>query len=191
MLAAHKTGRRARLIEIDPHYCDLIVRRFEKHTGKQVRLAETGETFEELSERRRRAELVLSPLTSTDTAVESRGCAVSKPMKNGRDYLVGFGKPPEHSRYRKGQSGNPKGRPKGKKNRHTIIDDVLFEPIRIQQNGKAKTVPALEAIVLKLRNDALGGNRPQLRQFNWQVGPAAMRTAKPIAQPLLSMTRRS
>ena len=83
---------------------------------------------------------------------------MSKPKKNSRDYPVGFGKPPEHSRYCKGQSGNPKGRPKGKKNRHTIIDEVLFEPIRIQQNGKAKTVPALEAIVLKLRNDALGGN---------------------------------
>ena len=52
LLAAHKTGRRGRLIEIDPHYCDLIVRRFEQHTGKQAKLPDTGETFEELSERR-------------------------------------------------------------------------------------------------------------------------------------------
>ncbi|MFB9980919.1 site-specific DNA-methyltransferase [Mesorhizobium kowhaii] len=52
LLAAHKTGRRARLIEIDPLYCDLIIRRFEKHTGKQAKLAATGDTFEELSEQR-------------------------------------------------------------------------------------------------------------------------------------------
>ena len=56
LLAAHKTGRRARLIEIDAHYCDLIIRRFERHTGKQARLAATGETFEELSEQRARVE---------------------------------------------------------------------------------------------------------------------------------------
>lgn len=54
LLAAHKTGRRARLIEIDPLYCELIVRRFEMQTGKQARHAETGETFQELSVRRRR-----------------------------------------------------------------------------------------------------------------------------------------
>ncbi|WP_457938374.1 site-specific DNA-methyltransferase [Mesorhizobium sp. 10J20-29] len=57
LLAAHKIGRRARLIEIDPAYCDLTIRRFEKHTGKQARLAETGETFEALGERRRQEAL--------------------------------------------------------------------------------------------------------------------------------------
>ena len=52
LLASHKTGRHARLIEIDPHYCDLIIRRFERHTGKQATLATTSETFEELCEQR-------------------------------------------------------------------------------------------------------------------------------------------
>ncbi|MER8649640.1 DNA methyltransferase [Mesorhizobium sp. M0586] len=52
LLASHKTGRHARLIEIDPVYCDLIIRRFERHTGKQATLATTGETFEELCEQR-------------------------------------------------------------------------------------------------------------------------------------------
>ena len=52
LIAADKTGRKARLIEIDPHYCDLIVRRFENHTGKQATLAATGQTFEELAEER-------------------------------------------------------------------------------------------------------------------------------------------
>lgn len=45
LIAAHMTGRSARLIEFDPAYCDTIVRRFEAFTGKQALLASTGETF--------------------------------------------------------------------------------------------------------------------------------------------------
>jgi DNA modification methylase len=52
MVAADKTGRRARLIEFDPAYCDRIVRRFEQVTGKQARLAATGRSFEEVAEER-------------------------------------------------------------------------------------------------------------------------------------------
>ncbi|TIP29594.1 MAG: DNA methylase N-4 [Mesorhizobium sp.] len=68
LLAAHKTGRHARLIEIDPHYCDLIIRRFEKHTGKQATLAATGETFEELGEQRGSVEAP-GPLAKTASAL--------------------------------------------------------------------------------------------------------------------------
>jgi DNA modification methylase len=46
LIAAEKTGRSARLIEIDPIYCDVIIRRWEKLTGKSVVLASTEETFE-------------------------------------------------------------------------------------------------------------------------------------------------
>ena len=52
LIAAHKTGRRARLIEIDPHYCDVVVRRFQKYTGTNAISASTGQTFEELTEHR-------------------------------------------------------------------------------------------------------------------------------------------
>jgi DNA methylase/ParB-like nuclease domain len=52
MIAAEHTGRRARLIEIDPAYCDLIVRRWQMMTGKQARLAESQQTFAELEARR-------------------------------------------------------------------------------------------------------------------------------------------
>jgi DNA modification methylase len=45
-IAAEKTGRCARIIEIDPIYCDVIIRRWEKLTGKQANLAESGETSE-------------------------------------------------------------------------------------------------------------------------------------------------
>jgi len=47
-----KTGRSARLIEYDPPYCDTILRRFERVTGKQAILLATGETFEDVEQHR-------------------------------------------------------------------------------------------------------------------------------------------
>jgi DNA modification methylase len=52
LIAAHNTGRRARLIEFDPAYCDQIARRFERVTGKQAILAATGQSFEVVAEAR-------------------------------------------------------------------------------------------------------------------------------------------
>ena len=52
MIAAERTGRRARLIEIDPAYCDRIVRRWQTLTGKTAQLAESQQTFAELEARR-------------------------------------------------------------------------------------------------------------------------------------------
>lgn len=48
LIAAQKSGRKARLIELDPAYCDTIVRRFTKLTGKQARLWDKGVTFDDL-----------------------------------------------------------------------------------------------------------------------------------------------
>jgi 16S rRNA G966 N2-methylase RsmD len=52
LIAAERTGRRARALEIDPHYVDVAVRRWEAYTGKAVIQATTGSTFEEISEER-------------------------------------------------------------------------------------------------------------------------------------------
>jgi DNA methylase len=52
MIAAERTKRRARLMEIDPLYCDTIVLRWQDFTGEIARLAETNETFEEVKARR-------------------------------------------------------------------------------------------------------------------------------------------
>jgi DNA modification methylase len=52
LIAAEKTGRKARALEIDPHYVDVAVRRWQTYTGKQAILAATGQTFEEVEEQR-------------------------------------------------------------------------------------------------------------------------------------------
>lgn len=64
LIAADTCGRRARLIEYDPIYCDTIITRWERLTGKHATLAETGETFEKIAEER--GSIVLSSIAPSE-----------------------------------------------------------------------------------------------------------------------------
>ena len=66
------------------------------------------------------------------------------------DYSVGYGKPPQHARFHKGQSGNPRGRPKGSRNLSTLMAKALNEPVVISENGKRKRITKREAVARKL-----------------------------------------
>src|SRR5210317_2361782 len=55
LIAAEMTGRRARLLELDPAYCDTIIRRWQSLTGKHARCAETGTRFETVEAARKSA----------------------------------------------------------------------------------------------------------------------------------------
>jgi Family of unknown function (DUF5681) len=73
--------------------------------------------------------------------------------RNGQDdYEVGYGKPPRHTRFRKGQSGNPRGRPRGSKNLKTLLSDALNEPVVVAENGGRRKITKREAIVTQLVN---------------------------------------
>jgi hypothetical protein len=65
LIAAQKSGRTARLIEFDPSYCDVIIRRFEAVTGSPAILAWTGQTFEERAAER------APPVTSDDPSSQA------------------------------------------------------------------------------------------------------------------------
>jgi DNA modification methylase len=52
LIAAHRTGRRGYLIEVDPLYCDVIIRRYQKHVGEPARLVDGGLSFEAVAARR-------------------------------------------------------------------------------------------------------------------------------------------
>lgn len=57
-------------------------------------------------------------------------------MSEDREYEVGFGRPPLHSRFQPGQSGNPRGRKKGSRGLKTDLHSELASTLTIQINGK-------------------------------------------------------
>ena len=77
-------------------------------------------------------------------------------------YDVGYKKPPKNGRFKKGQSGNPNGRPKGSKNFVTILTKELNQKITVNENGKQKNISRMEAMVKRLVAEALQGERRSL-----------------------------
>jgi hypothetical protein len=74
------------------------------------------------------------------------------PRDDGGDYAVGYGKPPQHTRFVKGQSGNPRGRPPGAKNMKTLLSKALNELVVVTEPGGRRKVSKREAIVTQLVN---------------------------------------
>jgi Family of unknown function (DUF5681) len=69
---------------------------------------------------------------------------------NEHGYEVGYGKPPRHTRFKKGQSGNPRGRPKGSKNLTTLLTEALNEPVLVAENGGRRKITMRQAIIKQL-----------------------------------------
>jgi Family of unknown function (DUF5681) len=70
---------------------------------------------------------------------------------------IGYGKPPAATRFKKGQSGNSKGRPKGRHNRPPY-DAVLGQMVTIKEDGSERRVTAAEAFLLHLTKRGLDGD---------------------------------
>jgi hypothetical protein len=98
-------------------------------------------------------------------------------------YDVGFGKPPLHSRFKPGQSGNPKGRPKGSRNRQpppALQDDDLREIIRkeayrmvpINDANGTTTIPMVQAVARSIAVNAVKGSQRAQRHFAELVSAA-------------------
>ena len=77
---------------------------------------------------------------------------------NDKTYKIGYGKPPEHTRFRPGQSGNPKGRKKGSNNFSTDLAAVLKAPVKTRDGGKTTKLSTQMATLLILREKALKGD---------------------------------
>lgn len=75
-----------------------------------------------------------------------------------RPFEVGYGKPPKHTQFAKGKSGNPKGRGKGVRNFATEIRDELNSRIPVTENGKRKKITKRKAVAKQLVNKAASGD---------------------------------
>jgi hypothetical protein len=75
-----------------------------------------------------------------------------------RSYEVGYRKPPRHTQFQKGRSGNAKGRPKGSKNLMTELAEELRETIVVREGGVTKRVSKSRAMVKRQVELALKGD---------------------------------
>lgn len=99
---------------------------------------------------------------------------------------VGYRNPPEHGRFKIGQSGNPRGRPKGALNIATVLERTLREKVVINESGKRKTVTKLEAALKQLTNKAALGELKALQLLATLVRSAEER-ALHVAAPNSSL----
>lgn len=74
------------------------------------------------------------------------------------DNRVGYGRPPRHTRFKQGQSGNPRGRRRRAKSFAALLEQGLDAPIDIKSKNGSKRVPAREAVVRRLINETLKGS---------------------------------
>lgn len=87
-----------------------------------------------------------------------------KQPRTPANYDVGYGKPPAHTRFQKGQSGNPQGRPKGKLNLVTVLNRALNEKVTVVEHGKRHSITKLEAAFKQLVNKAVQGDPRAIQQ---------------------------
>jgi Family of unknown function (DUF5681) len=74
------------------------------------------------------------------------------------DYKVGYRKPPKRNRFKPGQSGNPKGRPRGTRNFKTDVKSTLNTLVKLTRDGKSHKVSTQKAMLLRLLEKALSGD---------------------------------
>ena len=95
-----------------------------------------------------------------------------------QDYKVGPGKPPLHTRFQKGQSGNPRGG--HAKNLPSLLVTALNQPVTVTENGRRRKITKREAVIAQLVNESAGAN---LRATKMLIDMMKDIEKKPGAEP--------
>ena len=90
-------------------------------------------------------------------AVSTRG--------DSNGYEVGYRRPPKHSQFRPGQSGNSAGRRRGLRNLVTDVKSTLGTPVKVKEGGRMRTRSTQEVVLMVLREKALRGDGRSLDRF--------------------------
>jgi Family of unknown function (DUF5681) len=107
---------------------------------------------------------------------------------NRPEYEVGYRRPPRHTQFKKGQSGNPRGRTKGSKNFESMVARELSEEMNIRENGRLKRISKLRLSAMQVANGAAAGKlsyiqfvQPLMEKFRVQQ---ELRQARTVQQEI-------
>jgi hypothetical protein len=113
-----------------------------------------------------------SPRTSTSDA-----------EADGEASAVGYGRPPLHSRFKPGQSGNPNGRPKRSSNMSTIVQKVLNESVPIREGGRLRRMSTMEALFRSILARAFKGDPKSMNSLMIMVKQSGYGTDHDESKP--------
>ncbi len=80
------------------------------------------------------------------------------PLHNADEIAVGYKRPPVHTRFKPGQSGNPSGRAKGSQNLRTLFQKILKEEVSLREGTDVRRVSKAEAVLRGLVVSAMKGD---------------------------------
>jgi hypothetical protein len=103
------------------------------------------------------------------------------------DYEVGYRRPPKHTRFAPGQSGNAKGRPKGSQNLSSIVKKLARQQMTVKEGGRPRRVSRFEALNLTLWAQAYQGNPKAWAEIRQSLRDAGLlRGELPTVEPTIT-----
>jgi adenylosuccinate synthase len=120
---------------------------------------------------------------------------MAKKRKMARGTAQKGGNPPKHTQFRKGTSGNPRGRPKGSKNLSTYLMEAARDQVTTTIGGRTRRISSLQATTMQLATKAAGGDQAAIGRFLDWVDEIETRAANvkpsqfPISEPDIEVIR--
>ena len=114
---------------------------------------------------------------------------------NSTAQKVGRGNPPKHTQFRKGTTGNPKGRPKGSKNLSTYLMEAARDQVSATVGGRTRKISKIQATAMQLATKAAGGDQAAIGKFlDWmdeiETRAAAVKPSQfPLSAPDIEVLR--